>query len=95
MTEYLIKNVKIIDGSGKPGFKGSIFIKGDKIAQIGPDAVDCCDNEIETIDGEGLCACPGFIDMHSHSSLAYLDKPDIFPKMYHVETVCLMSRKDK
>jgi N-acyl-D-amino-acid deacylase len=82
MTDYLIKNVRIIDGSGKPGYQGSILIKGDKIAQIWSEAVDCCEDGIQIIDGDGLCACPGFIDMHSHSSLAYLDKPDIFPKMH-------------
>jgi N-acyl-D-aspartate/D-glutamate deacylase len=61
--QYLIQNATIIDGTGKPGYKGSVLIRGDKIVHVGEweKPVDGT-----TIDGTGLVVCPGFIDLHTH-----------------------------
>lgn len=60
----LIRNARIIDGSGRPSFNADVRVKGDKIAKIGkikPSATD------EVIDATGLVLAPGFIDIHNHS----------------------------
>jgi len=64
LDEYsvLIKNAKIVDGSGKPSVKGSIGIIDDKIVSVG----DVKGDAAEVIEAEGLTALPGFIDSHSH-----------------------------
>ncbi len=60
----LIKNAQIVDGSGKPPFRGDILIKGSQISAIG----NFPDTKAETvIDGLGLTAAPGFIDTHATS----------------------------
>ncbi|MBI3046640.1 MAG: amidohydrolase family protein [Candidatus Harrisonbacteria bacterium] len=60
----LIKNAQIIDGTGKPPFKGDILIKDDKISAIGTFP----NQRAETvIDGLGLTATPGFIDPYATS----------------------------
>ncbi|HUS20135.1 MAG TPA: D-aminoacylase [Terriglobales bacterium] len=64
--DLVIRNARIIDGSGNPWFKGDVAIKKDKIARVG---------RIEgrgkrEIDAAGRLVVPGFIDMHSHSDLA-------------------------
>lgn len=60
----LIKNAQIVDGSGKPPFKGDILIKGDQISAIG----NFPDTKAEMIiDGLGLTVTPGFIDVHATS----------------------------
>ncbi len=64
--DVLIKNGKIIDGSGSPAFKGNIGIIGDKIAYIG-DSNDIGAKKI--IDAEGKIVCPGIVDIHSHADL--------------------------
>jgi N-acyl-D-amino-acid deacylase len=68
MYDCLIENVKIIDGTGFDAYPGDIGIKDGKIAAIGllPAGAE------RTIDGTGLVAAPGFVDMHSHSDLALL-----------------------
>jgi N-acyl-D-amino-acid deacylase len=60
----LIKNVQIIDGTGRLPFKGDVLIKGERISAIGSFHT----GKAETvIDGLGLTAVPGFIDVHATS----------------------------
>ena len=60
----VIHNVDILDGTGAPAFRADIGLEGDRIAAIGDLSVVTADT---VIDGTGLTATPGFIDMHSHS----------------------------
>lgn len=69
--DVLITGSKIVDGTGKPGFEGSVAIRGDKVVGVG-DIDGSADREI---DGSGLVTCPGFIDMHSHADLNVLRYP--------------------
>jgi N-acyl-D-amino-acid deacylase len=65
----LIKNATIIDGSGKPSFRGDVRIKNGKIVKIG---VIRASKDDEVIDASGLVLAPGFIDIHNHSELGLL-----------------------
>jgi len=68
--DYLVKNGKIVDGSGKPAYEGSIAIAEGKISAIllnHEDMTAAKNNSKEVIDAAGLVVCPGFIDMHSHA----------------------------
>ena len=68
--DLLIKNVRIMDGTGNPWYKGSIGVKDKKIAAVGN--IPCCAEACKTIDGKNLIAAPGFIDMHTHSEYPLL-----------------------
>ncbi|MFZ5918942.1 MAG: N-acyl-D-amino-acid deacylase family protein [Chloroflexota bacterium] len=70
MYDYLIHNVSIVDGTGAEPFAGDVAIKGGRIVALG--ALEGAGQRF--IDGSGLVAAPGFIDMHSHTDLAYLNK---------------------
>jgi dihydroorotase/N-acyl-D-amino-acid deacylase len=61
--DILITGAKVIDGTGSAWFWGDIGVRGDSIAAIGHlgDA-----GAALRIDGNGLVAAPGFIDIHSH-----------------------------
>ena len=73
MDEFsiLIKDTAVVDGSGKPPYKASIGIRGDKVEQVGRVKGDAA-TEIE---GKGLTAIPGFIDSHSHGDFNVLFFP--------------------
>jgi len=66
MKRTLIKNARIIDGSGAPRFPGHLLIEGGTIARV-LEAGRQAPPADEVIDAGGLVAAPGFIDMHSHS----------------------------
>jgi len=72
MYDIVIKNGLIIDGSGKPGFKADLAVKGGRITKIGK-SIDREANRI--ISAEGLAVCPGFIDIHTHSDFVLLVNP--------------------
>ena len=60
----LIRQVDILDGSGSPAVRGDVGLEGDRIVAIGDLSAGVANR---TIEGAGLAASPGFIDMHSHS----------------------------
>jgi N-acyl-D-amino-acid deacylase len=61
--DVIIKNGKIVDGSGNPWFYGDIGIIKDKIVKIGDLSKSKADS---VIDASGLIVAPGFIDVHTH-----------------------------
>jgi len=61
--DIILKNGKIIDGTGNPWFYGDVGIVKDKIINIG----DLSKSKAsKTIDATGLIIAPGFIDVHTH-----------------------------
>jgi N-acyl-D-amino-acid deacylase len=60
--DILIKNGRIVDGSGGPSFRGDVGIKDGKIVEIGK----LSGPATRTVDAEGLAVAPGFIDNHCH-----------------------------
>ena len=62
---FLIKNAKIIDGTGNPWFKADLLIENGKIKEIARSIRN--EDVDEIIDASGLIVSPGFIDIHTHS----------------------------
>lgn len=63
--EILIKNGKIIDGTGNPSYYSDIGINDGKITFIGKAKYDFKAEKI--INAHNLTITPGFIDIHSHA----------------------------
>ena len=61
--DLLIRNGKVIDGTGNPWFRADIGIIGNKIAAIGH--FDSTQSK-RTIDASNKVVSPGFIDVHTH-----------------------------
>ena len=71
MYDLLIKNARIIDGTGAPWYYGDLAVKDGKIAAMGKLSGDAA----QTVDAGGLYLAPGFIDIHSHSDDSILGCP--------------------
>ncbi len=67
MYDLIIKNTKIVDGTGKNAFMGDISIKDSIIVEVG--RVEGTAGII--INGTGLVTCPGFIDPHCHPDMTF------------------------
>ncbi|MYC96282.1 MAG: D-aminoacylase [Caldilineaceae bacterium SB0661_bin_32] len=71
-SSTLIRNARIIDGAGNPWQHGDLLLSGDRIEAIAPPGSISAANRAETVDASGLVACPGFIDIQSHSILSLM-----------------------
>jgi dihydroorotase/N-acyl-D-amino-acid deacylase len=71
--DLIIRNGRIIDGTGSAWYRGDVGIRGDTIARIAP-RIDAA-NGVRVIDATGKVVAPGFIDIHSHARRGILDVP--------------------
>lgn len=71
--DLLIKNGKIVDGTGSPWYSGDVAIKDDKIVAIGKFPSTSAKR---TIDATGLIVAPGFIDMMGQSAAPFIQDPN-------------------
>jgi N-acyl-D-amino-acid deacylase len=62
-VDLLIKNGRIVDGTGNSWFYGDVAIKDGKILKVGRLTNVAAR---KTIDASGLVVVPGFIDVHTH-----------------------------
>jgi N-acyl-D-amino-acid deacylase len=69
--DLIIRNGKIVDGTGNPWFYGDVAILADRIASVG--RIPAGSDARREIDAKGLVVAPGFIDMHSHSDMVLLE----------------------
>jgi N-acyl-D-amino-acid deacylase len=71
--DVLIRNGRILDGSGNPWYPADVGIRGDRIVALGR-----LEGAAATtvVDAAGLYVAPGFIDVHSHADEG-LDRPEL------------------
>lgn len=77
MYDILIKNGKVIDGTGKEAFPADVAVKDGKIVAVGKVRGEAT----QVIDATGLVVSPGFIDSHSHADSAMLTFPQQLEKV--------------
>lgn len=76
--DYLIRGGTVVDGTGSPGYRADVAIRGDRIARVSPDPIDAARARV-VLDARGMVVAPGFIDMHAHvESLARRPLAELF-----------------
>jgi len=89
MLDVLIRNGRIVDGTGSPWFRGEIGIQGGKIVSLRHSIRDEADR---VIDAAGSVVAPGFIDMHTHSDLRVFEHPEEDSKLLQGITTALIGQ---
>jgi N-acyl-D-amino-acid deacylase len=79
----LLRGATLVDGTGAPARTGDLLLAGGRIVAVGAVAQHLLERQgpIEEIDGTGLVAAPGFIDVHTHDDAAAIEKADMLPKL--------------
>lgn len=70
--DVVIRNGRVIDGTGNPAYHADVAIQGDRIVKVG--RLGQVHSALE-IDAAGKIVAPGFIDAHSHSDATILANP--------------------
>ena len=70
--DLLLKNARIVDGTGGPSSSGDVAVRGDVIARI---ATRIDGAAARTVDAAGRVLAPGFIDIHTHARRGIFDVP--------------------
>lgn len=76
--DTIIRNVKIVDGSGAEPYVGSVAINGERISAVG-EVNGYSARDI--IEGIGKVLAPGFIDAHTHDDTNVVECPEMLPKL--------------
>ena len=86
LHDLIIKNGKVIDGSGLPGFHSDVAVSGGRIVEIGK-----VDGEARRVlNADGLVVAPGIIDNHTHYDAQVTWDPLCTYSCYHGITTVVM-----
>ena len=72
--DLVIHGATLYDGTGAPGLKADLGVRGDRIAAIAP-AIAA--DGAARIDATGLALAPGFVDVHTHDDFAAVLVPEL------------------
>ena len=86
MHDLVIRNGKIVDGTGQPARSGDIAIDGGVIASVGGKA----GAGRRELDAGGLLVTPGWVDIHSHYDGQVAWDPYVTPSSWHGVTTVIM-----
>ena len=86
MLDIIIRNGRIVDGSGSPAFSGDIAIESGEIRSVAhnPDATARLE-----IDAHGQVVAPGFIDPHTHFDAQIMWDGQARPALEHGVTTAV------
>lgn len=80
MLDIVIRNGRIVDGSGMPAFRGDVAIAGGRLCAVGGHVAGAARREI---DAAGRVVAPGFIDPHTHFDAQLLWDGQARPALEH------------
>jgi len=86
MHDLVIRNGRVVDGTGAPARIADVAIDGERITAVGtvPDAGR------QEIDATGLLVTPGFVDIHTHYDGQVVWDPALSPSSWHGVTSVVM-----
>jgi N-acyl-D-amino-acid deacylase len=84
--DLLIKNGRVIDGSGRPAFHGDVAVAGGKIVELGR----LSGSARQTIEADGRAVAPGFVDNHCHYDAQVIWDPLCTYSCHHGSTTVII-----
>jgi N-acyl-D-amino-acid deacylase len=76
--DVLIRNARVIDGSGEAAREGSVAIANGRIVSVDAGAAW---QSAEIVDAKGMVLAPGFIDTHTHDDTSVIETASMLPKL--------------
>jgi N-acyl-D-amino-acid deacylase len=86
MDDLIVKNARVVDGTGAPAFTGDVTINDAKITGVG----SAEGRARRVIDADGRLLTPGFVDIHTHFDGQVCWDKQITPSSWHGVTTAVM-----
>ncbi|HKK53645.1 MAG TPA: amidohydrolase family protein, partial [Myxococcota bacterium] len=89
MHDLVLRNGKIVDGTGRPAFTGDVAVRDGRIVQVSerPGEIGAGRREI---DAAGRLLTPGFVDIHTHYDAQATWDPHLLPSGWHGVTTAVV-----
>ena len=85
MHELVVRNARIIDGSGSPEFLGDLAVSDGRITNVGK-----VDGQTQReLDADGQLLLPGWVDIHTHYDGQATWDPEMTPSSWHGVTTAV------
>ena len=85
MHDLVVRNARIIDGSGSPEFAGDLAVSDGVVTDVGN--VDGLSHQ--EIDADGQLVLPGWVDIHTHYDGQATWDPEMTPSSWHGVTTAV------
>lgn len=86
MHDLVIRGGTVVDGTGKPGYRGDVAVDGGRISAVG----EVPDKGREEIEADGHVVAPGFVDVHTHYDAQYTWDPYATSSIWHGVTTTVI-----
>jgi N-acyl-D-amino-acid deacylase len=86
----LVRNGRVIDGTGGPSRQVDVRVSGDTIVEVAPNLVAGSGEQV--VDATGRVVSPGFVDVHSHADGGLVDHPDVTSQVQQGITTALVGQ---
>ena len=80
-VDLILRNARIIDGTGGPSQYGDVAIQDDRLLAVGETGNIQASRELDV---GGKAVCPGFVDSHTHDDRLLLSDPNMSCKVARV-----------
>ena len=87
MSDILIKNGTVVDGTGANAFTADVRVRDGVIVEVGPNLAT---GDERMFDASNCYVCPGFIESHTHYDASMWWQPDLDPLPGYGATTMIM-----
>ena len=88
MSDLVIRNARLVDGSGAPARMADVVVDDGLVADVAP--AGSAGDADRTVEADGLLLTPGWVDVHTHYDAQASWDPYLTPSSWHGVTSVVM-----
>jgi N-acyl-D-amino-acid deacylase len=90
MIDLVVRNGRLVDGSGTPARQADVIVDGSRIAAVVPAGEAPTASARRVLDADGRLVTPGWVDIHTHYDAQVTWDPWVTPSSWHGVTTVVM-----